>query len=340
MIESIKIRKIRGIVFLIILMGLMFFMNTMVSGQVVSGDVLDKPICFKISPSCVDSSEFMEDLYSSDIKIDLYHIGDIRYISELNSYELCNIAEDVYGGVSKLNHVNIEKMNYTGSEWKTLSQEAIRKVFEEPVKSPVREVELGTEIRDINPGLYLMAVRCNKSQERSSYMKLSSEGEILTYVRSENYEYTFEPDLIVIPLWSIQMESQENTKDNDYTFTEYLEYGNSQEVYEIYIKTLREYKENTIDGSAGDSSDVSEEDSGKKYSYGSGGSGDSYKSSGSGDSYKSGGSGDSYRSGSNSTSIVKTGDDHNIFLYLILALIFGFGCIIFLVFTIKDNKRG
>ena len=345
MIESIKIRKIKGALFFVLLIGLMLLMNVRLYAKTSSEDILDKPFCFKICPSSVDSSGFMEDLYTLDIRIDLYKIGDIKYISEGNSYELYNIDKNKYEEVSKLNCVNIENMNYTGSEWKALSQDAVRKALSEPLSTPAKDAGLGDEIKDITPGLYLMVVRSAESDELESYKKISSEGEILTFVQSEEYEYTFEPNLIVIPIWSIQSELQESIKKGNCSITDSLEYGESTEVYEIYIKTSRESKEKTIDGAVDDSFDEIEGDSvNNKNSYESESSGNSYKSVESGDSYKSYKSNDSYRSddsyksGSRSESIVKTGDDHNILYYCILALIFG-SCSIILVFSIYLKRR-
>lgn len=340
MIESIMIRKIKGIIYIVFLMGLMLLMKARVSGNVSSGDLLDKPFCFKICHSSVDSSGYMEDLYSSDIKIDLYQIGDIQYISGEDSYELCNIEENKYEEVSKLNHVRIKDMNYTGSAWKDLSQDAIRKVMEKEVSPPVKTVNLGAEIRDIKPGLYLMLVRSGKSDNTESYIKISSEGKILTFVQTEKYEYTFEPNLIVIPLWSLQSELQDSTKERDYIITESFKYGESPEVYEIYIKTSRVYKEKIIDEIVNESSDgYNESFDNNKYSNESSDSDNSQKSAETNESYRSYRTDDSYKSGSSSNSIVKTGDDHNILLYCILALIFGFGSIIILVFSIYYKKR-
>lgn len=148
-------------------------------------------------------AELMEDLVDAGVVIDLYQIAAASEESE-SGYSLSILAP--YTELADHSAAD-------GVTWQTMAQRAAQIAFEEgapvvtgaPVGQTITETNGGAPL---GAGLYLLIARGEAIDAYYDLVEDENGGEVLvTYAQSEDYDYTFAPELISLP--SIRAESED-----------------------------------------------------------------------------------------------------------------------------------
>lgn len=182
---------------LAVLLVLVFTLATVatVSTSTVSAVDLSQPCSLTVVPG---SSEYIEDLTSAGLVVDLYRVADAREVSSADSY--------TYQFVSDFASLEISD-SPTNLEWRSLSQKAANIALKSGQAHPVvtgaacdhaiGQTDAGSSL---SAGLYLVVVR---GQGLKNYMTTvkdeAGKEQIATVAYSEKYTYTFAPELVSLP---------------------------------------------------------------------------------------------------------------------------------------------
>lgn len=252
-----------------------------------------------------DTEESADDIDSADIVIDLYKIADAKEIDGYDTYEF--VANEAYGSLSGDGDISINNKNITNDQWRELSQRAAAIALGTASGASARTPEVKGEaieskLSELSQGLYLVIAR-GSTISSDEYIKTSDNGNIATIARTSRYEYTFEPELVALPIKDAEggVINTANSGDWVYDASIYLKFAVKPRSDEG--STTAATTETTTETSTATSTSTSTS-TGKR------------------------------------STVVKTGDDNNMILYIIIAGMGGLFLLAFAVYDVRKRRKG
>lgn len=154
----------------------------------------------------------MTDLKEANVVIDLYKVADAKTVSGYDTYTFKPAG--AYAGLDSVRALE-DMTTVTNEDYQAIAQEAAaltlttegttiaRAVDGQPVGSPILELVNGQKL---GSGLYLLIARGADLTDPADYLKEISVEEngqtrtkLATIAHSDEYTYTFEPELIALP---------------------------------------------------------------------------------------------------------------------------------------------
>ena len=175
---------------------------TIVSAAGASAESLDleRKVTLTVNPG--PSSEEMKDLSNADVQVDLYKIADAEADFEHGSTYTFSVLEGVT--LSKNIGTYEDLLALTNEDWQTLSQDAAKSVLldgsavrETPALTAAASLKGEGMTADLESGLYLVIAR-DATLTTKQYV-LTEDGKVTTIANSNEYVYTWAPELIALP---------------------------------------------------------------------------------------------------------------------------------------------
>lgn len=149
-----------------------------------------------------ENKDMAADLKSAEARVDIYLVAEAEKMPGYDTYEY-----HVTQNFAKMS-ARIEKGAENAADWEAMAQEAAGIVFDpnnSVLPSATGRVDGETAVNHLAPGLYLLLARGGVGTDRvADFRKDVTDGDgntvIATYANSAQYEYTFKPQLISLPM--------------------------------------------------------------------------------------------------------------------------------------------
>lgn len=147
-----------------------------------------------------DNKDMAADLKSAEARVDIYLVAEAEKVPGYDTYRYKPAS--AFQSMSE----SIEKETENAADWEAMAQEAAKIVFDSSVlPSATGRVDGATPVSNLAPGLYLLMARGGVGTDRvADFRKDVTDGDgnttIATYANSAQYEYTFKPELISLPM--------------------------------------------------------------------------------------------------------------------------------------------
>ncbi len=149
-----------------------------------------------------ENADMATDLKSAEARVDIYLVAEAVKMPGYDTYQYKATSD--FQAMSE----SIEKETEKAEDWEAMAQEAAKIVFEPNSSAKVSatgKVDGETAVSNLTPGLYLLLARGGVGTDRvADFRKDVTDDEgnpiIATYANSAQYEYTFKPQLISLPM--------------------------------------------------------------------------------------------------------------------------------------------
>lgn len=167
-------------------------------------------------------NEIGEDIKNAHVVFDIYKMADV--VCPAGQDTITYTSENDYGFQSFFRSTDVitDQRQVNGATWRKYGQMAAAEIFDNhAVINPLLTVEKeDTEINDLSTGVYLIIARGEKDLQRQDsdyrdYIKVDDQGSIISLARSEKYEYSFEPEMVVLPSRTPYLSDQDSRPSED-----------------------------------------------------------------------------------------------------------------------------
>ncbi len=154
-----------------------------------------------IHPMEVTDEAMAQDVLSAKAKVDIFQVAKAVKTPGYDTYH--------YEFIAPFDRAEMkDRTPEKAEDWDTMAQEAARVIFDGDTKvNPVKQGTLDktSSVSDLEPGLYLLMARGGKGTDSVADFRkdvTDDEGKttIVTYANSNQYEYTFKPQLVSLPM--------------------------------------------------------------------------------------------------------------------------------------------
>ncbi|MCI8549115.1 MAG: hypothetical protein HFI68_00730 [Lachnospiraceae bacterium] len=231
-----------------------------IGGAVEDADYLEKPCSVTV---WAGDTQFREDLEKAQVVLDMYKVADAVEVQGGRGYVYELTAP--YKNQEALKPI----ADQTDKDWRVLAQEATKITLAEGAgidpyvkpadgtepdgngagagaSAPYRAKNPGEKI-EVDSGLYLLVARGNDLENYTKTIETEDGEKLVTMAQSPLYAYTFEPQLVSLPLGSVEGDgttnilSGEGSWDYDVEITLKAEQNRRYGSLEI-VKTLQSYE--------------------------------------------------------------------------------------------------
>lgn len=142
-----------------------------------------------VSPDAEEN--LRKDIESADVVLDIYLVAAAEADDSFDAYHY--IMQEAYGALSV-------PENVTNDDWRTLAQQAAKIALDG--ETPLISALPAQETAALDAGLYLVIARGETVTDYVTYLPAEAEGaepEIATVAQSDDYVYTYAPQLVTLP---------------------------------------------------------------------------------------------------------------------------------------------
>lgn len=192
-----------------------------------------------------------EDVLKTNAVVDVFRVAKAEKTPGYDTYHYVYGAP--FDGVFGIN----DQMPENADDWDAMAQEAAKVVFDKNV-SRLKQGDLKGTVEGLEPGLYLLMARGGTAADsvadfRKDVTDDKGNTTIVTYANSPEYEYTFKPQLISLPMKGnkvpVNPTDPPNTADSgdwNYNLEVYLKFERSVRYGSLTIrKVLSSYESET-----------------------------------------------------------------------------------------------
>lgn len=168
---------------------------------------LDELCSLTVMPGDTEKREDLKELTNEDVVFDLYQVAGAKEVSGYDTYAFDFGQGNPYESLAKLfegEHIDYQAaaQEAAGITFSKAEEGGFTRISLDAER--VREgLKMGTKVENLKSGLYLLIARSPKLTEAGDYVTeiVTAEGtkQLATTAYSQNYVYTFQPELIALP---------------------------------------------------------------------------------------------------------------------------------------------